>query len=174
MKPTKKINTQTKPTEDVPNEAVDREVLEWKTKYMRALADYQNLEKRSSERVTEVRQFAGEIILSRLLPVVDTFTQVKAHLHDPGLDLAYKELLSVLAEQGVERIEVLNRQFDPTEMDCIEVVEGKENQVMEEVLPGYRFRRKVLRVARVKVGAAASKLINSSKKGEIYGKNYRY
>ena len=82
---------------------------------------------------------------------------MKDHLNDTGLDLAYKELVSVLVEQGVERIEVLGRQFDPTHMDCIEVVEGKENQVMEEVAPGYRFRGKVLRVARVKVGGMAPK-----------------
>ena len=157
MKPTKKIHTQSIPIVDEPKNVVDREAEEWKMKYMRALADYQNLEKRSSARVTEVRQFAGEIILSRLLPVVDTFGKVKDHLNDPGLDLAYKELVSVLVEQGVERIEVLGRQFDPTHMDCIEVVEGKENQVMEEVAPGYRFRGKVLRVARVKVGGMAPK-----------------
>ena len=126
------------------------------TKYMRALADYQNLEKRRA------RALPGAAICRRdysfrLLPVVDTFGKVKDHLNDPGLDLAYKELVSVLVEQGVERIEVLGRQFDPTHMDCIEVVEGKENQVMEEVAPGYRFRGKVLRVARVKVGGMAPK-----------------
>lgn len=160
MKPTKKIHTQSTPIGDEPENAVDREAEEWKMKYMRALADYQNLEKRSSERVTEVRQFAGEIILSRLLPVVDTFGKVKEHLNDPGLDLAYKELLSVLVEQGVERIDVLGRQFDPKQMDCIEVVSGKENHVVEEVAPGYRFRGKVLRVARVKVGTAVAPSIN--------------
>lgn len=158
MKPAKKTDTQPKPITDEPVSAAATEVEEWKMKYMRALADYQNLEKRSSQRVSEVRQFAGEIVLSRLLPVVDTFGKVKAHLNDPGLDLAYKELVSVLSEQGVERIEVLGRQFDPTEMDCIEVVNGKENQVMEEVAPGYRFRGKVLRVARVKVGGMAPKI----------------
>lgn len=155
MKPTKKVHDQVKPVADEHGNAYKQEVEEWKMKYMRALADYQNLEKRSSERITEVRQFAGEVILSRLLPVVDTFGKVKEHLNDPGLDLAYKELLSVLTEQGVERIDVLGRQFDPTEMDCIEVIEGKENTVIEEVRPGYALRGKVLRVARVKVGGMA-------------------
>lgn len=157
MKPMKKTNDQPEQKTDAATEALKREAEEWKTKYVRALADYQNLEKRSSERVSEVRQFAAEIILSRLLPVVDTFSKVKEHLSDPGLDLAYKELLSVLTEQGVERIEVLGKAFDPTEMDCIEVVEGKADHVVEESVPGYRFRGKVLRVAQVKVGAVVSK-----------------
>lgn len=129
---------------------------DWKGKYLRALADYQNLEKRSVAEVQEARKFASEIILSRLLPVVDTFGRVRAHIKDTGLELAYKELLAVLSEQGVERIEVLGRQFDPHEMECIEVVSGSENEVVEEVLPGYRFRGKILRVAQVKVGKEKS------------------
>lgn len=126
---------------------------DWKSKYVRALADYQNLEKRTEERVNEVRQFAAEVILNRLLPVVDTFTRVRDHVKDPGLDLAFKELVSVLTEQGVEKIGVLGKQFDPVTMDCIEVADGNENEVTEEVAPGYMFRGKVLRVAKVKVGA---------------------
>ena len=93
---------------------VDQPSEEWKNKYLRALADYQNL--------------------------------------DPGLDLTYKELLAVLEEQGVEKIEIVGRQFNPHEMECIEVIEGKNDEVVEEVLPGYRFRGKIIRVAQVKVG----------------------
>lgn len=144
VQPVQKTNDET--------ESLKAQVDEWKGKYVRALADYQNLEKRTAERVSEVRQFAAEVILSRLLPVVDTFGMVNEHIKDPGLALANKELLSVLSEQGVEKIDVMGRQFDPTEMDCVEVVGGKDNEVVEEVQPGYLFRGKVLRVARVKVG----------------------
>lgn len=125
---------------------------DWKNKYLRALADYQNLEKRTSERVEQVRQFAAEVILTRLLPIVDTFSKVRDHVNDAGLHLAYKELVSVLTGQGVEKIEVLGKPFDPIAMDCVEVVDGNDNEVVEEVLPGYMFRGKVLRIAMVKVG----------------------
>jgi molecular chaperone GrpE len=152
----KKTSDQQKTKIDEHSEALKKQAEEWKNKYVRALADYQNLEKRTSERVSEVRQFAAEIILSRLLPVVDTFGKASKHIHDPGLALAHKELVAVLTEQGVERMDVLGRTFDPTQMDCVEVVEGKDDEVIEEVLPGYTFRGKVLRVARVKVGKSAS------------------
>ncbi len=131
---------------------------EWKAKCMRALADYQNIERRSREEKNEVRLYASEIILGRLLPVVDTFGKVKAHIKDMGFDLAYKELLAVLEEQGVKKIDVIGRGFNPHEMECIEVVDlpaqagGEDNIVMEELLPGYRFYEKILRVAQVKVG----------------------
>lgn len=129
-----------------------KQIEEWKGKYLRALADYQNLDRRSREDTNEVRKFAGEIILARLLPVVDTIRKAKDHLKDPGLDLAFKELTAVLEEQGAEPMTVVGKVFNPHEMECIEVVDGKDNMVIEEVLPGYFFRGKVLRVAQVKVG----------------------
>jgi molecular chaperone GrpE len=129
-----------------------KEVDEWKNKYLRALADYQNLERRTREEKEEVRRYAAEIILGRILPVVDTFAKVKEHVKDIGFELAYKELLAVLQEQGVEHIEVLEKEFNPHEMECIEVVDGKDNIVMEETLPGYKIHGKILRVANVKVG----------------------
>lgn len=125
---------------------------DWKNKYLRALADYQNLEKRTRDEISEVRKFASEVVLSRLLPVTDTLKKAKDHIKDPGLDLTYKELQAVLEEQGVEKIEVIGRQFDPHEMECVEVVTGKNNEVIDEVLPGYRFRGKIMRIAQVKVG----------------------
>ncbi len=133
-------------------EELKKQIDEWKSKYLRALADYQNLDRRSREETNEVRKFAAEVILGRLLPVVDTIRKAKDHLKDPGLDLAYKELVAVLEEQGAEPMIVVNKAFNPHEMECIEVVEGKDNMVIEEVLPGYLFRGKILRVAQVKVG----------------------
>lgn len=130
----------------------DNQSEEWKNKYLRALADYQNLEKRSSEQVGEVRKFAAERILSRLLPVLDTFSKASEHIKDAGLALALKELYAVLLEQGVERMDVMGHAFDPHEMECIEVVDGVDNEVVQELLPGFRLYGKILRVAQVKVG----------------------
>ncbi len=129
-----------------------KQVEEWKSKYLRALADYQNLERRSQEEKERVRTFAAEMILTRLLPVMDTLGKAQEHLKDPGLDLALRELWAVVEEQGVTKIDAVGKVFNPHEMECIEVVEGPENEVVEETLPGYRFRGKVLRVAQVKVG----------------------
>ena len=133
-------------------EELKKQIEEWKNKYLRALADYRNLEKRKEEEVASVRKFAGEVILARLLPVADTFVTAGIHLKDAGLDLAVKELFAFFEEQGVAKIETVRKVFNPHEMECIEVVEGTENEVIEEVLPGYRLRGKVLRVAQVKVG----------------------
>lgn len=132
--------------------AVNKEAEEWKNKYLRVLADYQNLEKRTQSEKTEIRKYAAEVVIARMLPTVDTLEKAKAHLKDAGLDLAYKELESVLTDLGVSKIEVTGKEFNPHEMECIEVVAGPENVVVDELLPGYRYHDKIIRVAQVKVG----------------------
>src|SRR3989337_976889 len=125
---------------------------DWKTKYVRALADYQNLEKRTWNEKEETRRFAIQIFLERLLPVVDTFERATKHINDQGLTLAQKELEAVLAEFGVTKIKTAGRELNPHEMECIEVTTGEENKVVEELQSGYKLHEKILRVAKVKVG----------------------
>jgi molecular chaperone GrpE len=110
------------------------------------------LERRSQEQKDLIRKFASEIVLERLFPALDTLKKAKDHLKDAGLDLAYKELVSVVSEQGVEEIKTVGEEFNPHEMECIEVVEGEDNKVVEQLRPGYKLYEKVLRVAQVKVG----------------------
>lgn len=128
---------------------------DWKSKYVRALADYQNLEKRTYSEKEETRRFAVQVFLERLLPVVDTLEKATAHLHDQGLMLAIKELEAVLLEFGVTKIETVGKPFNPHEMECVEVVPGEENKVIEETQAGYKLHDKILRVAQVKVGLPA-------------------
>ena len=127
-------------------------VIDWKSKYLRALADYQNLEKRTQEEKQEIRKYAAENIAARLLPALDTLTKASVHIKDTGLEMALKELHAVLSEQGVEKIEVVGKPFDPRQMECIEVVAGVDNIVVEELLPGYRLHDKIVRIAQVQVG----------------------
>ena len=133
-------------------EILKQQIEELKNKYLRVLADYQNLEKRAAEEKTELWKFAAEAGLVKLLPVVDTFERAQAHLQDPGLSLALKELIAVLVSLGVVKLEVGDKPFDPESMECIEVAEGPDGIVTEEVSPGYTLHGKVIRVARVKVG----------------------
>lgn len=134
-------------------EVVDHEQKdEWREQYLRVLADYQNLEKRSQSRVDEMRKYAAEGVLKKLLPVFDNFVLAGVHLRDAGLDLAIKELTGKLGELGVSRIEVMGKKFNPEEMECVEVVEGEKDSVTAELRAGYRLYERVLRVAQVKVG----------------------
>lgn len=130
----------------------DEQAENWKSKYLRALADYQNLEKRMQAEKMEIRRFAAEVVIARLLPTIDTLSKASEHTNDAGLTLALKELHAALSEFGVQKLAVVGKPFNPHEMECIEVVAGNNNIVVEELLPGYRLHDKILRVAQVKVG----------------------
>jgi molecular chaperone GrpE len=129
-----------------------RQADEWKNKYIRALADYQNVEKHAKEKGEETRRYAEEQLIRKLMPVVDNLRTAREHVKDEGLKLIYRQMTDVLSEIGLEEIDVAGHTFDPHVMECIEVVPGDEDTVVEVVLPGIRLRGKVLRVAKVKVG----------------------
>lgn len=133
-------------------EELQKQIDDLKSKYLRALADYQNLEKRELDEKSNIRRYAGEHIIGKLLTVLDSLGKAQAHLHDEGLDLVIKEFIGICAEQGVRRVDVVGKAYDPHTMECIEVVDGQENMVTEEVLPGYMMHGKLLRPAKVKVG----------------------
>jgi len=128
-----------------------RQIEELTNNWKRALSDYQNLEKRTREEKEEFARFANRELILKLLPVLDTFEKLEEHLKDEGLNLALKQFRDILTKEGLEKIEVLGKDFDPEEMECVEVIMGDENRVMREMRPGYRFKGKMLRVAQVKV-----------------------
>jgi len=75
-----------------------------------------------------------------------------AHVGDEGLSIAMKEMHALLSKFGVEKIDVLGKTFDPYTMECIELVEGEKNNVVEVTSSGYVMHGKLLREAKVKVG----------------------
>ncbi len=131
-----------------------QQVEEYKNRFLRALADYQNLEKRLTTEKEEIRNSAEEKLIRDLLPVVDGLQKAKDHFKDEGIHLINKQLHAALARAGFTRIPAPKPEelFDPKRMECIQVVEGeKDNEVVEEVLPGYKLRDKMLRPMQVKV-----------------------
>ncbi len=125
---------------------------DWKAKYIRALADYQNLEKRVFAQTDSIRKYASEQCINRFLPVVDALEQLRTHIKDEGLEIVWKQMTDVLGGEGVVRIDAIGKLFDPYSMECIEIVEGDDGVVINETQAGYRLHDKVIRPARVKVG----------------------
>lgn len=124
--------------------------LEDQVKY--AIADYRNLEKRHEDERREFIKFASRDLLLRLLPAFDTLLLAGKYIKDEGLKITVKRLMDILSEVGVSRIETEGKKFDATLMEAVEVVEGKENMVVEETRPGFTLHGKVLTPAIVKVG----------------------
>lgn len=141
-------------------EQLQREIEEYKGKYLRALADYQNLERRVKEEREAQTKYASQKIVYALLEIFDIFEKVWEHnKSDEGLKLGINGFWEVLSENGVKKIETAGKKFDPYFMECTEVVESdKDDIVIEEVRSGYSIKDKVLRVAQVKVGKKTENL----------------
>lgn len=120
--------------------------------WKRAIADYQNLEKRYEKEKSDFVQFANTNLILKLLTALDHLERVQAYLKDDGLDLAIKELRRVLTEEGLDETEVVGKEFNPEEMEAVELVDGEEERVVEVVNKGYKLKGRVIRVAKVKVG----------------------
>lgn len=121
----------------------------------RALADYQNLERRITEEKGVWIRLANKDLILKLLPVLDNLFLAQKHISDEGLSLSVKKFLDALSDEGVERIETENKDFDPNTMECVSVIAGEENKVLEEVRPGFIMNETVLRPAQVLVGGSA-------------------
>ena len=133
---------------------LEKNLEEYENKYRRAIADYQNLEKRTREDKGELIKSANKDILLRLLPVLDTLTLAQEHVKDEGLRVSIQQFLDVLKSEGVTRIQVDGKDFDPLIMECVVIEKGKEGKVLAEVRAGYMLFDKLLRAAQVKVGSA--------------------
>lgn len=125
---------------------------ECEDKYKRALADYQNLEKRVIEEKREWVEIANKDLLLKILPVLDTLMLAQEHSKDQALNISISQFIDVLKQQGVKKIETVGKKFDPLLMEAIEVKTGAEVMVLEELRGGYLLYDRVLRVAEVIVG----------------------
>lgn len=141
-----------------------KEIEELTNLWKRALADYQNLQKRQEREKADFVQYANANLILKLLAALDHLEKVQTYLKDDGLDLAIKELKKVLAEEGLAEIEALGKGFNPQEMEAVGVAEGgKDGQAAEVVCKGYRLKGRVVRPAKVKV-AKAVKIESGEKK----------
>lgn len=133
-------------------EQFKKQVEEYKNKYLRALADYQNLEKKTREERQSLIKSANSHLILRLLTFLDTLEKAEVFVKDEGLKLAKTQLAAILKEMGLEEVEVLHREFDPHLAEAVEMVAGeKDNQVVEVIRRGYKLGERILRVAQVKV-----------------------
>ena len=124
-----------------------------KLKYLQA--EFENYRKRVDRDAETVVKFAHELLLSRLLPVLDEMDAAVAALEGKageGVRMVLDNLVKVLQEVGLQEIPAKGRTFYPYEMDCIEQVpdpEMKDGIVKAVVRKGYRLHDRVLRPGQV-------------------------
>lgn len=131
---------------------VQTELDDLNNKWKRALADYQNLERRIEAEKNDFVKFANASLLLKILPALDTLVKASNQLGDQGLSLGLRQLVEGLESEGLTKIETAGKEFDSKLMECLGVGEGEENKVVEELRAGYMLNDRLLRPAQVKVG----------------------
>jgi len=161
----------------VTNEAADeiqrlREALETKTReveaqqdrYLRAVAEFDNVRKRSAREREEYTRYANESLLRDILPVLDNLDRaLHAARSEPatslttGVELIQRELLRVLEKFGVTPFTSVGQPFDPERHEAIARVQSPDlpdMSVAAETARGYLLHGRVLRPAMVTVAVA--------------------
>lgn len=156
----KKTKTDQKKTQVSPEvEKLNQEIVllkqqvdEFKNKYLRAIADYQNLEKRVGEERFELMKMANKNLLIKILPFLDNLEKAELFVKDEGLKISKDHFVQILKDAGLEEIEMMGKDFDPISAEAVQLVPGKdEGKIVEVLQKGYKFEDKIIRVAQVKV-----------------------
>ncbi len=151
------MKIRTKDKKQKPVDELNKRVQELETGWKRALADYQNLEKRIKQDKQRFVRLANAALIDKLLSVVDDLERASLHLKDDGIKLILNQLKGIFESEGVKEIEAEGHEFDPEAMDCKDMVAGKKNIVMRVLLKGYTLNNHVIRPAKVEVGTGITK-----------------
>lgn len=157
-------NGEETPTEEEldPLTAAQNDAEQWKDKYIRLVAEFENYKKRTLKEKSELILNGSEKTVAAILPILDDFERATADkTEDPqaikeGYELIYKKFLKALETLGVNKIETDNADFNVDYHEAIAMVPGmgddKKGKVIDCVQTGYTLNDKVIRHAKVAVG----------------------
>lgn len=134
---------------------------------LRKAAEAENFRKRVQKEKEEYLHHATADLVRALLPVLDSIERALKHRESSGaaefhqgVELIHKQLLEVLGRAGVSPVETAGKLFDPHLHQAVETVEGsghRDQEIVEELQRGYKFKHRLLRPAIVKVAVAGGK-----------------
>lgn len=147
-----------------PQEPAVSEEENYKDKYLRLLADMENMRKRMSrEKLDSVKYSLDSIVCDFLIPLDNLENALKYTKGDSvsaelknwafGFEMIVSQFKEALSHHGVTAFESIGQAFDPLKHQALETIEtdGPEDVVIEECLKGYKREDRIIRPARVKV-----------------------
>lgn len=142
---------------------LELELQEWKNSYTRKLAEFQNFTRRKEAEVSEMKKYASEGIILKVLDNIDNLERaenasVETKNFDAlveGVNMILRNLKYMLSEEGVEEIEAGEGvEFNPYEHQAM-MTENKEelkdNDIVQVFQKGYKLKGKIIRPAMVTV-----------------------
>ncbi|HET8881708.1 MAG TPA: nucleotide exchange factor GrpE [Solimonas sp.] len=133
---------------------------------LRAIADLENTRRRLERDAASSLKYATEKLLNELLAVADSFelglkaaetADASAKAMGEGMQLTYRQLMSVLEKHGVRQIDPSGQPFNPDfhqAMTMVPSVDVPANHVLSVMQKGYSLHDRLLRPAMVVVARA--------------------
>ncbi len=152
-------------TEEIAEEkkdAKDEKIEELQDKLLRQMAEFDNYRKRTEKEKSAMYEIGARDIIEKILPVVDNFERGLAAVPEEqkedgfvtGMEMIYKQILTMFEGINVKAIESIGKEFDPELHNAVMHVEDEEageNIIVEEFMKGYTYRDSVVRHSMVKV-----------------------
>ena len=144
-------------------EELGEKLAEAQDRFQRTLAEFDNFRKRTIKEKASMYDDGVRDTIEKLLPIFDNLERAigsvegKVDENDPlfkGVKLTDKQLKEILAAMGVEEIKALGEKFDPNLHAAVAHVDDEsygENEVIIDMLKGYKYKDKVIRHSMVKV-----------------------
>jgi len=134
---------------------------EMTNRYQRLQADFDNFRRRTRQEKEELSAVVAQDLILQILPVIDNLeraldgkSQQDAQAIIAGVEMIYRQMVSLLAKNGLETIEAVGNQFNPEQHQAVMREENPnqpEGMIIEELQKGYRVRDRVIRPSMVKV-----------------------
>lgn len=150
------------PTIEEQLEAAKKEVEQYKDKYLRAVAEFDNYRKRTLKEKAELLLNGSEKAVCAFLPILDDFERAIADKTEDvnaikeGMQVIFNKFNKTLESLGVKKIETEGKDFDVDFHEAVAMVPGmgddKKGKVIDCVQTGYQLNDKVIRHAKVAVG----------------------
>ena len=150
-------------TDTVSEEAPKAEEIDWRDKYLRLQAEFDNFRKRTLREKMALVESSGSDVWKAVLPVLDDMERAIAASEKSeditalreGEKLIYNKFVDIMRQKGVVEIEALDTDFNPDLHEAIArfaAGEEKSGKVIDVVQRGYKQGEQVLRYTKVVVG----------------------
>lgn len=137
----------------------DELIEEMTDRLQRQMAEFENFRRRSEKEKSGMYDMGVRDAAEKLLPVIDNFERGLASAEEgdafaEGMKMIYKQLMTMLADLGVEPMDAVGKEFDPNLHNAVMHIDDDslgENTVAEELQKGYLYKGHVVRHSMVKV-----------------------
>ena len=137
-------------------EELEREVAEWKTRYVRLQQDFEGFRNRMSSEIQDAKTDGASSAVETILPMYDDLSRaVESGVKDPatlipGVKSVLENFVKALSNLGCEPVPGKGAPFDPHVHEALSVAPGPEDDTVLEVFQtGFTLRGKLVRPARV-------------------------